>query len=287
MRINTNMQSITSQRMLRGLIKRTDDLIPKMGQGERIVKAADDAAGLAISEKLKAKAGSLAQAERNANDGLSLIQTAEGGLNEIGSMLIRLRELSIQSANDTSTEDDKKFTQLEIDALKEEINRISQVTEYNGYKLLNGTGQNYSVQVASGQNAQLSVQVGADEAEFANTIKYQSNLINSTTESLNIDEVNVSTKESSQNNLEILDKAIDQIAGYRAELGAKQNRLNSSINTIQTAHENVLAAKSRIRDLDYAEATSENTKLNILKEASSSVLAQANVSSRSVLKLIG
>jgi flagellin len=287
MRINTNMQSIAAQRHVGNLTRKIDDLTPKMSAGERIVKAADDAAGLAISEKMKAKSGSLFQAERNANDGISLIQTAEGGLNEIGTMLIRLRELSVQSANDTSGDEDRKFTELEVKALQEEINRITQVTEFNNYKLLNGTGSNYSVQVGTTQHDQLDVQVGVEEEEFANTIQYDSKLINSSTENLEIDDVSVLTKENSQNSLDILDKAIDKISGFRAELGAKQNRLRSSLNTIRVSNENVLSAKSRIRDLDYADATSENTKNTILREASTSVLSQANMSSRSVLKLIG
>jgi len=275
LRINTNVTSLAAQRTLNQNTTKKSDSLNKLSSGTRITKSADDAAGLAISEKLKAQIRSTDQATRNANDGISLIQTAEGGLGEIGNILVRMRELSIQSASDTVGNSERAFTDLEYQNLKNEIQRISEVTEFNGKKLLNGQG------------GQLEFQVGANNQEFQDRIKYEASLTNATLGSLEIDGLNVATKEDSQGTLASLDKAIENISGQRAFLGATQNRLSSTINNLEVTSENLSAANSRIRDTDFAAETATNTKLNILSNAGTSVLAQANATGQSALKLIG
>jgi flagellin len=237
--------------------------------------SADDAAGLAISEKMKAQIRGVNQAERNANDGISLIQTAEGGLGEIGNILVRMRELSVQAASDTVGDSEREFTNLEYQNLKQEIERISQVTEFNGKKLLNGAGETYDFQI------------GINNDDFQDRIKFDAQMLNSSISNLGVDGLSVASKEESQNGLASLDAAIQQVSGQRAELGAKQNRLTSTIQNLQVNSENLSAANSRIRDTDYAAETAKNTKLNILNQAGTSVLAQSNAQGSNALKLIG
>ena len=275
LRINTNVTSLASQRTLGVNNAAQDSTLQKLSSGTRIVRAADDAAGLAISEKLKAQIRGVNQAERNANDGISLIQTAEGGLGEISNILIRLRELSIQSASDTVGDPERQFTNLEYQSLKKEVERISQVTEFNGKKLLNGTGQKYDFQI------------GINNDDFQDRIQYNASVTDSTLESLGINGLAVGSKEGSQTSLATLDDAIQQISGQRAELGAVQNRLTSTVQNLQVSSENMNAANSRIRDTDYAAETAKNTKLNIMTQAGTSVLAQANAQGTTALKLIG
>ncbi len=275
LRINTNVSSLAAQRTLSVNNKEQAGTLEKLSSGTRIVRAGDDAAGLAISEKLRAQIRGTKQAERNANDGISLIQTAEGGLNEISNILIRLRELSVQSASDTVGEPERKFTDLEYQNLKQEIERIAQVTEFNGRKLLDGSGDTYDFQI------------GINNNDFQDRIKYNAGLTNSTIESLGVDGLSVASKESSQSSLSVLDAAIQNVSGQRAELGAVQNRLSSTIQNLQVSNENLSAANSRIRDTDFAAETAKNTKLNILTSAGTSVLSQANVQGQTALKLIG
>ena len=246
-----------------------------MSSGTRIVRSADDAAGLAISEKLKASIRSTNQAERNANDGVSLIQTAEGGLTEVGNILVRLRELSIQSASDTVGDPERQFTNLEYQNLKQEVERISEVTEFNGKKLLNGSGEQYDFQI------------GVNNDDFQDRIKYNTANQNSTIASLGLESLAVDSKVGAQEGLAALDSAIQSVSGQRAELGALQNRLGSTIQNLQVSSENLSAANSRIRDTDYAAETAKNTKLNILTNAGTSVLAQSNAQGQAALKLIG
>ena len=275
LRINTNVSSLAAQRTLSVNNKEQAGTLEKLSSGTRIVRAGDDAAGLAISEKLRAQIRGTKQAERNANDGISLIQTAEGGLNEISNILIRLRELSVQSASDTVGEPERKFTDLEYQNLKQEIERIAQVTEFNGRKLLDGSGDTYDFQI------------GINNNDFQDRIKYNAGLTNSTIESLGVDGLSIASKESSQSSLSVLDAAIQNVSGQRAELGAVQNRLSSTIQNLQVSNENLSAANSRIRDTDFAAETAKNTKLNILTSAGTSVLSQANVQGQTALKLIG
>ena len=275
LRINTNVTSLAAQRTLGNNSTEQAQTLGKLSSGTRIVRSADDAAGLAISEKLKAQVRSTNQAERNANDGISMIQTAEGGLNEISNILIRLRELSVQSASDTVGDTERKFTDLEYQNLKQEVERISQVTEFNGKKLLNGEGDQYDFQI------------GINNDAFQDRISFDTQLLNSSIGSLGVDGLAVASKEDAQNGLMAIDNAIQQVSGQRAELGAKQNRLTSTVQNLQISSENLSAANSRIRDTDYASETAKKTKLDILTNAGTSVLAQSNAQGQEALKLIG
>ena len=275
LRINTNVTSLAAQRTLGKNNTEQANVLGKLSSGTRIVRSADDAAGLAISEKLKAQVRSTNQAERNANDGISMIQTAEGGLNEISSILIRLRELSVQSASDTVGDTERKFTDLEYQNLKQEMERISQVTEFNGKKLLNGAGDKYDIQI------------GINNDEFQDRIAFDTQILNSSISSLGVDGLTVGSKEDAQAGLVAIDSAIQNVSGQRAELGAKQNRLSSTISNLQVSSENLSAANSRIRDTDYAAETAKKTKLDILTNAGTSVLAQSNTAGQAALALIG
>jgi flagellin len=275
LRINTNVSSIAAQRSLSVNGRESESNLAKLSSGTRITKAADDAAGLAISEKMKANIRSLKQADRNANDGISMVQTAEGGLNESSAILTRMRELAVQTASDTVGDVERGMSNMEYQNLKLELDRISQVTEFNGKKLLNGEGDKYDFQI------------GANNDDFQDRISFDAKQVNSGLSSLGVDELDVSTKEGSQQSLASLDSAIEKVSGSRAFLGGIQNRLVSTSNNLQVNVENLSAANSRIRDVDYAEATATKAKNDILGSASTSVLAQANMSGQSALKLIG
>lgn len=274
-RINTNVPSIAAQNSLSKTNRNAESTLSKMSSGSRITKAADDAAGLAISEKLEATVRSHQQANRNANDGISMVQTAEGGLDEISNMLTRLRELSIQAASDTVGDTERSFTDMEYQNLKQEIQRISQVTEFNGTKLLAGQGE------------ALDFQIGAHNDDFQDRISYDVANTNASVDSLGISDISVSQKEGAQNALAQIDQAIETVSGQRAGLGAIQNRLISTSNNLQITTENLSAANSRIRDVDYAQVAAENAKNNILTQAGTSVLAQANAQGQNALRLIG
>lgn len=275
LRINTNTTSLAAQRTLGNNNAEQAKTLGKLSSGTRIVRSADDAAGLAISEKLKAQIRGQSQAERNANDGISMIQTAEGGLSEIGNILIRMRELSVQAASDTVGDTERSFTDLEYQNLKQEMERISQVTEFNGKKLLNGQGDTYDFQI------------GINNDDFQDRIKFDTQMLNSSIENLGVSELAVTSKESAQSALGSLDAAIEKVSGQRAELGAKQNRLTSTVQNLQVSNENLSAANSRIRDTDYAAETAKNAKMNILNAAGTSVLAQSNSQGQNALQLIG
>lgn len=274
-RINTNVSSIAAQRSLSINTRETEGNLAKLSSGSRITKSADDAAGLAISEKMKANIRSLKQADRNANDGISMVQTAEGGLNEVSSILTRMRELAIQTSSDTVGDAERSMTNMEYQNLKLELERISQVTEFNGKKLLNGEGDKYDFQI------------GANNDDFKDRIAYDAQQVNSKLENLELTELDVSTKAGSQESLDVMDTAIEKVSGFRAFLGGIQNRLVSTSNNLQVNVENMSAANSRIRDVDYADATATQAKNSILNSAGTSVLAQANMSGQNALKLIG
>jgi flagellin len=274
-RINTNVSSISAQRSLQVNGRESEGNLAKLSSGTRITKAADDAAGLAISEKMKANIRSLKQADRNANDGISMVQTAEGGLNEASAILTRMRELAVQTSSDTVGDAERTMSNMEYQNLKLELERISQVTEFNGKKLLNGEGDKYDFQIGSGNDA------------FQDRISYDAKQVNSRMDSLGVSELDVSTKDGSQESLSSLDAAIEKVSGFRAFLGGIQNRLVSTSNNLQVNVENLSAANSRVRDVDYAEATATKAKNDILSAAGTSVLAQANMSGQNALKLIG
>jgi flagellin len=275
LRIATNVQSLAAQRFLSNNHEAQNRSLERLSSGSRINRAGDDAAGIAISEKLKANIRSMKQATRNANDGVSMIQTAEGAMNEIGNILIRMRELSIQGASDTIGDNERGFIHKEVSHLKDEVNRISNSTEFNGTKLLNGT------------SAPLDIQIGINNNAALDRFVFDSPARSTTLEALGIEGLSTMTKEASQMNLMSLDGAINKLSENRAGLGALQNRLGSAINNLNIYRENLEGANSRIRDTDMAEETSELTKQNILTQANISVLAQANQNPQAALKLLG
>jgi flagellin len=276
LRINTNVPSLVAQRNLRTNRALLDRTLERLSSGSRINHAGDDAAGLAISETLRAQIRGLGQAERNASDGISLIQVAEGGLSEISNILIRMRELGVQAASDTVGTRERKFLDTEFQQLGEEIDRIANSTEFNGNKLLNGSGSTFEIQIGTKNNPLV------DRIKLFDPYASNVNLV-----SLGINLSNVADKTSAQNCLGSLDSALNSATAIRAEFGAMQNRLQSVINNLAVNKENMTAANSRIRDADLAEETSEMTKAQILNQAGVSVLAQANSSMKSVLGLLG
>lgn len=274
-RINTNTSSLSAQRALSSHSRAAAKTLTQMSSGSRITKAADDAAGLAISEKFKAKIRSTSQANRNANDGISMIQTAEGGLNEVSTILTRLRELSIQAASDTVGNTERGFTNMEYQNLKKEVERIAQVTEFNGIKLLSGDG------------GPLDLQVGVNNDAFQDRITYDTAKQNAKLDNLGLTAITVANKEGAQTAIDTIDAAIEKVSSQRSSLGAIQNRLISTSNNLQITAENLSEANSRIRDVDYARVSAENAKNNILSQAGTAVLAQANQNGSSALKLLG
>lgn len=275
MRINTNVVSLAAQRTLGLNTRNMNDNLRKMSSGERITRASDDAAGLAISENLKAQIRGNGQAKRNANDAISLIQTAEGGLNEISNIIIRLRELGVQAASDTVGDTERGFTDIEFQQLKEEVDRISRSAEFNGISLLDGSG------------GLLEFQVGINNDPILDRLRYDGTKANATLASLGLSAEAVSSKEAAQLTLKKLDDALVQVNGVRAELGATQNRLSSTVNNLAISEENLSAAKSRIRDVDIAAETADLARNNILVQAGTSVLSQANAFPNVALKLLG
>jgi len=275
LRISTNVASLNAQKSLRSTQLGLDRSLARLSSGFRINQAADDAAGLAISENLRGQIRGLRQASRNSEDGVSLVQVAEGGLNEISNMLIRLRELGVQAASDTIGETERKFLDVEYQQLKSEIQRISEVTQFNSRDLLNGTG------------GIIDIQVGVNNDPFKDRISFNSSAANATLESLGLTVEGLGTKEQAQMSLNVVDNAMTSVNAMRANFGAMQNRLNSTIANLSIAHENLSAANSRIRDADVAEESAELTRNNILMQAGVSVLGQANQAQQVALKLLG
>ncbi len=274
LRINTNVQSLAAQRFLSNNNSATQKSLERLSSGSRINRAGDDAAGLAISERLKGNIRSLRQANRNANDGVSMIQVAEGAMNEVSNIMIRMRELSIQAASDTIGDTERGFVDKEIQGLKAEVDRIAKVTEFNGRKLLDGSEE------------LIEIQVGINNSPMQDRFQYDTKKSVTSLEGLGLKEVQTRTKEGAQTNLAALDAAIYRLNENRSELGAIQNRLSSTINNLNIYTENLSAANSRIRDTDMAEETSELTKHNILTQANVSVLGQANQNAQLALKLL-
>lgn len=275
LRINTNVSSLSAQRTLGINSKNMNDNLRKLSSGRRITQSADDAAGLAISENLRAQIRGMRQAKRNASDAISLIQTAEGGLNEISNLVIRLRELSVQAASDTIGDTERSFSDIEFQNLMEEIDRIARSSEFNGIKLLDGS------------SGRLEFQVGINNDPILDRLQYDGAKADSTLPSLGISSESIASKEGAQLSLQKLDDSLVQINGVRAGFGALQNRLSSTIANLQIGGENLSAAKSRISDVDVAQETADLTKNNILVQAGTSVLSQANQMPNIALKLIG
>jgi flagellin len=271
LRVNTNVASLNAQRNLANTTERLNRSFDRLSSGLRITRAADDAAGLAISERFRADVRSLQQAQRNANDGISLLQIAEGALNESSSILIRMRELSIQSANGTLGSSERATLDQEFQALISEIDRVAAVTEFNGTALLDGSTTTVTFQVGSNNTANDRISVGGVDA---------------TATGLTLGAADITTAANAQTALDTIDAAIDTLTSLRADFGTAQNRLESTIRSIAVSVENSAAAESRIRDVDVAAETATLTRNQVLQQAGVSVLAQANVSSSLALALL-
>lgn len=274
LRINTNVASLNAQRNLSTTRIGMQQSLEKLSSGQRINRAGDDAAGLAISENLKAQIRGLGQAERNAEDGISLVQIAEGALGEVSNILIRLRELSVQAASDTIGSTERKFLNVEFEQLTSEVDRIANSTEFNRVPLLNGTGSVFDIQI------------GTRNDPISDRLTFDASSADVNVAALGLNLASVADKISAQNSLSSIDQAIVSVSGIRADFGALQNRLQSTINNISTSVENLSAANSRVRDTDIAAETANLTKQNILMTAGTSVLAQANSSTKNALTLI-
>jgi flagellin len=273
LRIATNIPSLSTQRNLQHAGDEAAKSFARLSSGQRITSAADDVAGLAISQNLEAQVRGMKQAQRNANDGISLVQTAEGGMNEVSNLLIRLRELGVQAASDTIGDTERGFANKEYQSLKQEVDRIAQVTSFNGTNLLSGSG------------GQFSFQVGTHNGE-ENRINYDASKADLRSSALGISGSAISSKGDAQDSLSSIDEAIKRVNDSRSELGAVQNRLNSSSNSLGVSMESMSEAKSRIADTDIAEESSKMVKNQILQNAGISVLAQANAMPNNALKLL-
>jgi flagellin len=280
LRINTNIASLNAQKNLSRSQASLERSLDRLSSGLRITRAGDDAAGLAISESLRAQIRGLQQAERNANDGISVIQTAEGALNETGNILIRMRELAMQSASTGSISNvERSSLQNEFSALQSEITRIAMSTKFGGATLLDGS--------LSGSGNALQFQVGIFNNAAVDRISLE--IGNATASGLNIhaSAATIATADGAQSALATIDSAIAAVARLRGDLGAAQNRLQSTINNLQASTENLSAANSRIRDADVAAETAALTRAQVLQQAGIAVLAQANLSSQAALALLG
>jgi flagellin len=263
LRINSNVEAFNAHRQLVGTSNNAAKSMERLSSGYRINRAADDAAGLAISEKLRGQIRGLSQAQRNVQDGVSLVQTAEGSLNEVHSMLQRVRELAVQYANGTLSTSDKAAITAEAAQLQSEIERIGNSADFNGIKLLDGTG------------GTISFQVGANDGDII--------AVDTATLSDKIGTIDVSDTGSA---ISAIDAAIEQVSTLRGSFGAVQNRLEHTLNNLATYQENLTASESRIRDVDMASEMVEFSKNQILQQAGTSMLAQANQAPQAVLSLL-
>lgn len=276
MRINTNVAAMNTYSRLTAANTAKSNSLAKLSSGSRINKAGDDAAGLAISEKMKAQIGGLTQAKRNAQDGISLVQTAEGALNESHSILERMRDLTVQGKNGTLTDEDRESINKELNALHSELTRISGTTEFNTQNLLGSTdkaGASFTFQIGANKGQTLTVTIG----NMSGT-----SLLGVAADKFTLGKAGANADKM----LGSIDKAIKTVSDQRATLGAVQNRLEHTINNLTATNENLSEANSRIRDVDMAEEMMTFTKSNILSQAATSMLAQANAMPNSVLNLL-
>lgn len=268
----TNVASLGAQRNLARTQEALTKNMGRLSSGLRINSASDDAAGLGISEKLRAQTRGLAQAERNAMDGVSLLQTAEGSLNEVSGILGRMRELALSASSDTISDEQRGYLATEFTALSDELTRMTNTTEFNGIKLLDGTAD------------QLQIQVGLNNDDAEDRIEISIGATDAATLGLEID---ISDKTAAQGALATIDTAIDTVSQSRSGLGALQNRMQITIQNLSSSRENLTAADMRIRDVDVAEETASMTRNSILMQAGTSVLAQANQAPQIALSLLG
>ena len=280
MRIQHNIAALNANRQLSGNNNAVSKSLEKLSSGYRINRAGDDAAGLSISEKMRSQITGLDTAQKNAEDGVSLIQTAEGALTEVHSMLNRMVELATQSANGIYEDKDREKIQLEVDALKNEITRIADNTTFNNQKLLAGGSQTFQI----GPQSIDTITVKLDDMS-ATGLKF-SEAIKSGSSTVVVNHLNVSSVAGSKSAIQVINDAIDTVSEYRSNLGAVQNRLEHTINNLSVNSENLSAAESRIRDVDMAKEMMNYTKNNILTQAAQSMLAQANQLPQGVLQLL-
>jgi len=275
LRIATNIASQSVQKNLKDVSSQSNAELEKLSSGKRITKASDDAAGLAISTNLEAQTKGLRQATRNANDGISLVQTAEGGLTETSNILVRLRELTVQAASDTVGEKERGFLDKEYQELTKEVDRISESTTFNGAQLLNGKGR-----------GKMDFQVGAFAGE-QNIIQFESDRADASASGIGISGTSIAEKSDALSAIADVDLAIEKVSGQRADLGSIQSRLGSTVKTLETQTINQDSARSVIQDVDVAESTASLASNNVVKNAAVSTLAQANQIPLSALRLIG
>lgn len=276
LRIATNIASESVQKNLRQVSNESHAQLERLSTGKRITKSADDAAGLAIATNLDAQTKGLRQATRNANDGISLVQTAEGGLNEISNIVVRLRELTIQAASDTVGDNERELLDQEYQQLVTEVDRISQSTVFNGTSLLNGD---------SGRGT-LDFQVGAFKAE-ENQIQFDADATDASTSNIGIEGTGIASKDDALDSIEYIDEAIHTVSAQRANLGSIQSRLQSTVSNLEIQTLNQEQARSTIADADIAKETADLAASNVVKQAAVTTLAQANNIPYSALKLIG
>jgi flagellin len=274
LRINANVASMNSLNQLSGNKGKLDMAMNRLSSGSKINKSSEDAAGLAISEGIKAKLRGLKQSDRNAQDGISLIQVAEGSLNEVSNILIRLRELGIQSASDTISDRERKLVNIEYTQLLDEVDRIAATTEFNGTNMLSGTAETLDFQINT-KNSPLSDRISFDGA-----------ISDVRTETLGLSYASVLDKASAQESLGIVDAAIQDIAALRSNFGAIQSRLNSTVENLHQSIENNASANSRIRDADIAEESTNVAKQNILMQTGTAILAQSNQQGQLAMQLM-
>ena len=301
MRIQHNISALNTHRNLTANNAASSKNLEKLSSGFKINRAGDDAAGLAISEKMRGQIRGLDMASKNAQDSISLIQTAEGALNETHAILQRMRELAVQSANDTNVTSDREALQLEIESLSDEVSRIANNTEFNTQKLLNGSfgvsiatpasattsaagAKVFHIGANSGQAINLSIKTMTADALGVNVVTAVTSLATAGTIGAGI---NLTTQTNADNSISVIDSAIKRVSETRASLGAVQNRLEHTINNLGATSENLTAAESRIRDTDMAAEMMGYTKNNILMQAAQSMLAQANQQPQGVLQLLG
>ncbi|UXR64859.1 flagellin [Bdellovibrio bacteriovorus] len=272
LRIATNTASISAQRVLSKQQKRAEHAAQALASGSRIVNAADDAAGLAISENFKGQLKGIGQARNNANNAISFVQVSEGGLNEVSNILVRLRELGVQAASDTVSDTEREFLNKETQQLIQEADRIAKTTVFGTKKMLDGTA------------GAMEFQVGAYSDEN-NVIKFEFDA-DATSSALGIDSIAMADRGDARDSLETVDKAIEKVSGMRANFGAMQSRMESAVSNLDVSYENLSAANSRIRDTDVARETAEMTSASILQNTAVSVLAQANQLPQVAMKLV-
>ncbi|MFC0013583.1 MULTISPECIES: flagellin Hag [Allobacillus] len=292
MRINHNIAALNTHNQLSNNSNNIQKSLEKLSSGLKINKAGDDAAGLAISEKMRGQIRGLEMAEKNAQDGISLIQTAEGALNETHSILQRMRELAVQASNDTNEDVDRKAIQDEVNQLVEEIDRISKDTEFNSQKLLGGdngtTTFDGKIHIGANDDQNIGVSINSMAADkILSLTAVETGETDNDGNKITVESIDVSKSQSDASNaIATIDTAIESVSKERSSLGAIQNRLEHTINNLSTSAENLTAAESRIRDVDMAAEMMEFTKNNILSQASQAMLAQANQQPQGVLQLL-